>query len=366
MIPTEIMHSLKVINKIKETQDASTLELEVPADKKELFNYKPGQFITFFMDINGEQVNRSYSFSSSPLADKNLKVTVKRVPGGLGSNHLINDIQVGDTLKSSPPAGSFFSMQQTIEEELEYYLFAAGSGVTPMMSLIKWSLPNLGKHKINLIYSNKNPNSTLFLNELEALEKQYENLKVTYFFSQHEEKNERLGEIELATILSKAFESKTQKSFYLCGPNGYMEMIERQLLKRDVASEWIHKESFFLPEAKPSSSKSGASHDIFIGSIPSTFTKEDCQSISADIDGEMITVEGNSDESLLEVLLEQGHTPPFSCMSGSCQACMCHLVEGKVFQESMGILTDDDLNNGNFLSCQAKAVSKNVNIKFIG
>lgn len=365
MNAVEFKHELKVIGKKQETNDAYTFELQVPEDKKQLFHYKPGQFITFFMKINNEEIARSYSFCSSPMADENLKVTVKRVPAGKGSNYLINEISVGDSLWSSPPAGHFFNMSQTIEDELEYVLFAAGSGVTPMMSILKWSLPNLPKHKIHLVYSNKNPSSTIFLDELDELKNQYENFKVTHFFSQHDEKSEKLRDAELSSILAHTFESDTQKSFYLCGPHPYMEMIETQLKQRDVREEWIHKESFFAPEPTANTTKVAESNNIYINFIPDHVDQQDCTKIEAEIDGSYVTVDGNSDESILEVILEAGETPPFSCMSGSCQACMCELIEGKVYQESEGILTEDDLKQKRFLSCQAKAISENIKIKFV-
>ncbi len=364
---TEIMHELTVIEKTQETSDTATFTLQIPADKKTLFYYKPGQFLTVFMTIDNKSVARSYSFSSCPMGDPHLSITVKRVPGGIGSNYLLDHVHSGGKLLVSPPAGHFFNMGQSAEDELEYYLFAAGSGVTPLFSVIKWTLPSLPKHKIHLIYSNKTHDSTIFLNSLKDLEKKYPQLKVTYFYSQLEEPHQRLTADNLKQILSEAFSTPTKKSFYLCGPEAYMQTIENELNTHDVDPAWVHKESFFAPEGQGEGFKSKAQEKgIYIETLPDGFKPEACEQITADIDGETIVVDlkNETEESILETLLDAGHTPPFSCMSGSCQVCMCTLIEGEVFQENEGVLTQEDIDDKKFLACQAKAVSKKLKIVF--
>lgn len=351
--------------KITETSEAYSFVLQVSDKDKQHFHYKPGQFITLFLTIDGQEYPRSYSFSSSPISNKDLKITVKRVENGLASNYLIDKVKVGDSLKASTPAGHFFNMSQTIEDQLEYIMFAAGSGVTPIMSMIKWSLPHLPKHSIHLVYSNKNPESTIFLDELNALENKYQHFKVTYLYSRLEEKSQKLTVNELNILLDEAFLTPLQKSIYMCGPEAYMNMISEGAIARGLTTQWLHKESFFMPVDDGSAAAAGIEHGIFIGEIPSNVVAQPCETVIAEIDGEYVEAKGNSEEPLLEILLEQGHAPPFSCMSGSCQACLCELVEGKVYQEYEGILTEEEVENKQFLSCQAKAISKTVKFKYI-
>lgn len=348
-------HLLTVKQKIKETKDACTFVLEVPTDKKKEFEYHAGQFLTLFLQVNGEDLQRSYSISSTPAVDAHLSISVKRVTGGRASNWLCDHLKEGDELRVSVPMGSFY---QANDQTQHYILFAAGSGITPIFSILKEVLSKTKAH-VHLFFGNRTEQDVIYREGLESWQKQYgERLSIHHHLS---EKMGRCSEkiiLNFIATLGKSI-SADNTELYLCGPEGFMINVESSVksLKNPLP---IRKESFgstVKPVAKESVLKG---FETVIGSG----TEATPETIRALINGELVEVQAHPELSVLESLLEAGHNPPFSCMEGSCMACMAKLKQGKVYQDDPGILTEDNLSQMEILTCQAKPLSARVELDF--
>lgn len=367
---------LKVQNKIQETADTYSFVLDIPQDLKAKFAYKAGQFVSFFIDINGEQVRRSYSIASCPDVEPELKVSVKRVPGGIMSNYLIDEVHQGDQLETTPPAGLFCLPKDTNANE--YVFFAAGSGITPIISLIKSVLHKNSENKCRLLYANRNEDSIIFYRELKALnEAHHQRFQYEYVLSQPKKDfaglTGRLHGPDVQDFL-KVGHCSQNAYYFLCGPEGFMSTIESALEIYGVERPHIIKESFFTPPVKvaqpANSQKATAGDDSFLRSLDGAVLIGDKdvaakpKKIFVELDGENIEVPAKEGQSVLETLLEAGYSPPYSCMDGACMACMGKVTKGLVYQEDMGILTEDNTEVGECLTCQAKPGSDEVSISY--
>ncbi len=355
---------LKVIKRIQETPEAVSLVLEIPDELKSQFRYQAGQFVSFFLDINGEKLNRSYSLSTSPLTDTEFKVTVKKVEGGRGSTFLCERVKEGDVLLTTPPAGHFFK-PLLIDSGVHYVLFAAGSGITPIFSILKTVLASGPANRVTLVYCNRNESSIIYGQELQAMEKEFSpRLELVHVLSRPSSSWNgncgRLNEDLLRRIFSQTGATGLERDYYLCGPTEFMNSIKEFLLKNSVSSERVHIEDFAVGVHKPAAPAVDSSWTL-IGPDQEQGTPE---KIIAELNGETVEVPAKADQSILETLLEAGHQAPYSCMDGACMACMAKVKEGRVYQKDPGILTDDNIANCEALTCQAKPLSRIVKVSY--
>lgn len=365
---------LKILKKIRETEDAVSLVLEVPQEFSNSFRYQAGQFVTFFMKINGNSVNRSYSLCTSPLVDKEFKVTIKKVPGGLGSTYLCDQVKVGDVLMTSPPAGTFFKPALN-PTGTHYVFFAAGSGITPVMSIVKTVLSASKLNQVTLIFANRDQHSIIFANELATMSQSYAGrMAVHYVLSQPTSDwtgyrgritSQILTEI-LGTHPSKDAVFQKERVFYLCGPTEFMSVAKNWLLDSGAEKDQIRQEDFGESVHKPHTPVGALVNEDWtvIGTTGESTTHEVPEKIEVLLDGNKIEVAAVPGQNILETLLEAGHQPPYSCMDGACMACLAKVVEGQTYQEDLGILTEDNIKNGEILTCQAKPLSKVLKISF--
>ncbi len=356
----DLTHPLKVIEKIQETYDTYSFVFDIPEDQKHIFKYKAGQFVSFFLNVNGQDVNRSYSLASSPVTDSKFKVSVKRVSGGLVSNYLIDEINVGDVLQSTPPAGLFTLPKENTSKECVF--FAGGSGITPVISIIKTSLATDPANKCRMLYACRNEDSIIFHRELKELNQKYpEQFKYEYILSQPKKAFDgmtgRLHGPQVKEFLERNDCSK-EAFYFLCGPDGFMHTAEAALELFGVERSHIIKESFTPPSSSNAPALEGA---VTIGNKDSAAAP---RKLIVELDGETIEVDAVDGQSVLETLLEKGHNPPYSCMDGACMACMGKVTEGLVYQEDMGILTEDNTEVGECLTCQAKPASDVVRVSY--
>lgn len=346
-------HKLKVIEKKVVALDTVSLGFEIPEPLKSIFQYKAGQFVGIQASINNEKVVRSYSLSSSPEVDDIFQVTLKKVPHGKMSSYLVDKVSVGDELILTPPVGHFVCGSY----DHHHILFAAGSGITPIFSMIK-SLLHTNAPKITLIYSNKNVSTTIFIEELKELEKKYPQFTVKWIFTQEAPDWENTTEGRLSKVLLEKlyllWHSKYEPLFYMCGPEGFMESIEAFLGHKGYDSLQIKKESFVTSVASLDAG------DVIVGSYDGK--EEQCVEIRAEIDFQDCTVKPNVGETVLEALLREGFDPPYSCLDGNCLACQCIVKEGAVQMRDTGILNADDVSEGRALSCQSKPLTKKLRV----
>ncbi len=358
----QLTKPLKVAKRVQETPDAISLVFEIPSNMQSEFAYQAGQFVTLFLDINGAPLNRSYSLCTSPLVDKEFRITVKKVKGGRGSTYLVDKVREGQTLRVTKPAGHFFKPSLT---PTQYFLFAAGSGITPIYSILKTVLAANPENQVMLAYCNRNEQSIIFGGELPVMEEKHKGrLRVLHLLSQPSgnwpgEKG-RCSTDWIAKVL-RLKTSNLAQEYYLCGPDGYMETVRASLLSLGIDKSKLHEESFAIglqpkaPELK--------SDWTYIGDKAQA-KETSGGKLFADISGETVECEVKEDQSILEALLEAGANPPYSCMDGACMACMAKVQEGIVYQKDPGILSEENIGNHEALTCQARVLSRTVKVSY--
>ncbi|MDE0119388.1 MAG: ferredoxin--NADP reductase [Bdellovibrionales bacterium] len=416
--PALRFYPIKVKQKIQETKDSVSFVFEVSKEHKELFYYTPAQFLTFEFQIKEENFLRSYSLSSCPLLNEDLKTTVKRVKDGIVSNYMIDFVKVGDTLLSRKPAGRFFKPPTDLKPK-HYFLFAGGSGITPLFSIIKTVLLSDSQNKVSLFYANRDSSSIIYYEELQDLLFRYkERFNIIHILSQSTKVGYdiygRLKKEHLEKYFSNKEITNPSYLYYLCGPLNFMQMVQDFLIHKQVKRKNIRKESFFSassqiagasrtdriikpleegplenkthsryeeePErelAKPPSKDKDLSRqekgftddsltqpEVLLSGKQGESEKADPKVIKACINEEVIEISAQMDIPILEQLLSAGYSPPFSCLSGSCMSCLAVLNKGRIRQEERGILEDENLKNHEILTCQAKPESLLVEVDY--
>lgn len=360
----QITRPLKIAKRIQETPEAVSLVFEIPAAEKKDFHYQAGQFVTLFMDINGEPLNRSYSLCSSPVVDSEFKIMVKKVSGGKGSTYLCEQVKEGQILRVTKPAGHFFkpSLSST-----QYFLIAAGSGITPTYSILKTVLSSNEENQVHLLYCNRNEQTIIFANEIEEWQRKFgERLHVHHLLSQPSSswKGERgrCSEAWIKKILSHHKSNQLAHEYYLCGPDGFMDGVMEALHNLNIEKTLIHRESFAIGLTT-----------VKAPDLPSDWTyigdkaqgkSESGGHLTAIVSGETFECEVQPDQSILEALIEAGANPPYSCMDGACMACLAKVQDGLVYQKDPGILADENIENRETLTCQARVLSRNVKVSY--
>ncbi|MBX2828988.1 MAG: ferredoxin--NADP reductase [Flavobacteriaceae bacterium] len=331
-------HLLSISEIIKETPNSVCITFEIPADLTDKFVFKAGQYITLKAQVNGHEVRRAYSLCSSPNSGK-WSVGVKKVENGTFSVFANDSLQVGDSLEVMVPEGHFVFEPQT-ETSKDYGAFAAGSGITPVLSIVQDVLEREPQSRFALVYGNRNKAETMFLETLESLKQQYpDRLAIQYIFSQSEEQNALRGRIERPVVnylLKNRFQDYDFDRFYLCGPETMIETVSQTLQEKGVAKENILFELF-------TSSNEGELTEAHDGATQITII----------VDDETETFSMPQEKSVLDAALDHDLDPPYSCQGGICSSCIARVKEGKVEMRKNQILTDSELEEGLILTCQA-------------
>jgi ferredoxin-NADP reductase len=336
------MLQLKVIDIKKELGDTSTFFLSEVSGKK--IRYDAGQFITLVFDHHNEEIRRSYSLSSTP-DEPLLAITVKRIENGEISRFLLTRIHVDDVLTAVEPAGRFTITG--FEAEKDIVLFAAGSGIVPVFSQLKYVLNRLGKSRLTLIYSNKNDQSVLFTNELNALlSKHPDRLNIIYLLSNQ---GNRLNNLMVEKLVRENVKSGLGKAeFYTCGPFIYMRMIRLTLLYMGFDLAQIRKENFVL-ETVP-----------VTGSLKPYSPKK----IRIHFKNELFDVIVGENQSILQAALQNNIQLPYSCRVGDCSTCSAMCKKGQVEMVKNDVLTEADLATGWILTCTGHPLTDDVLIEY--
>ena len=370
--------AVKVLSKKQVALDAVSVELDFnTAELQKKFKFKPGQFIGITQNINGEEVHRSYSISSDPANEKSLVISIKKIPGGLMSTFLVDELSEGDTILATPPSGHFYKES---ENQKHHVMFAAGSGVTPMMSVL-YHLMRKPKDKVSLFYWNQSPKGTMFLKELQKLNEENKNFNLFLAYTRSSESpsevfcNERVNQENLKTCFYNWNTSLDMPVFYLCGPTAFMDEISIFLGQKGYDGSQVRKESFHIEDLRELHSKDekedgdnqGAqtqkSTELLIGDLSQLNEKRGGECLAA-LDDEELKAEVKADETILEAFLRSGESPPYSCMEGTCMACQCKVVEGVVEMPLDSFLSEQEIQDKNILSCQAFVRSKTVKVDF--
>lgn len=332
-------HRLRVANIIKETINTVSIELEVPENLNDTFNYDPGQYLTIKQEVNGEELRRSYSISSAAAMGEPLKISCKMIDGGRMSTYLFKELAVGDTLEVMPPMGSFVLN----EADAPLVLFAAGSGITPIMSILKSTLKS-SHQNIQLVYGNRSEEEIIFKDELNRLQNEYpERLLVQHFLSSN---GERVDYERCQSLLNGQSASDVQ--YFICGPEGMIKSAERALLDVSVAPNQINVEYFSSSEAPEVAPE----------------LKGDLNDVSITIDDQTKQISLQAGEFILDAAEREGFDPPYSCQSGVCTTCKAKLLQGEVNMENNLGLGADEIEEGYILTCISTPKTAGVKVSW--
>ncbi len=356
-------HILKIKKLIKETDKAISISFDIPIELKSVFNYKPGQFLTLKPEINGKTYKRAYSISSSPNVDEDLTITIKAIDGGFVSNHLVNNLHPDDFMQVQSPAGKF-TFDFKPENQNQYVFFAGGSGITPVMSLIKSALTLEPKSRISLFYSNRDENSIIFKQQIEYLEKKYyDRFKIVHILSRASDDwigfRGRIDKNRALALINDFIQNPKSNTthYFLCGHQGMMNEIMECFDILKISKNNIHKESFNKLNVN------GFDSNNYINVSPNN-KQIVRKKIKIKIYSETFDLFVEPDETILTAALRENLDPPFSCQIGACASCRAKLVSGKVIMDERDALTEDEIEQGYILTCQSHPVTDDVVVDY--
>jgi ring-1,2-phenylacetyl-CoA epoxidase subunit PaaE len=338
-------HSLAVTTLIKLTKDSVAISFNTSGTNN--FSFVPGQYITLKRNIDGEEVRRAYSICSSPT--QNLSIGVKLIEGGKMSTYLTKDVKVGDVLEVMPPSGNF------VIKELKSHIvgICAGSGVTPIISMIKSELAKNTDSNFTLIYGNKSQDSAMFKDDLKALEENNsDRLKIHWAFSREGISgaiNGRVDKNTLQQLLNTFNTLKTADAYFICGPGELIDNANELLLLNNINQSKINFERFTATK------KSEAKDTV----------EEIISNVTVCVDGDDFEFTlSNKGQTILDAAMEEGADVPFSCKGAVCCTCKAKVMEGKVTMDANYSLSEEEVADGFVLGCQARPASENVVVDF--
>ncbi len=350
-------HSLTVKDIKRETQDCVSISFYIPKEFEKEFEFKQGQSLTLRKNLEGEEIRRSYSICTSPL-DNELRVAVKKVQGGLFSTFANTNLKAGDSIDVMPPSGNFYTDLHPSKKK-NYIAFAAGSGITPIISLIKTSLITEPKSTFTLVFGNKNHSSIIFKEELEALKDKYiERFRLYHILSRERmEADINYGRInpDKCLQLTKIINLDAADEFFICGPEEMIFGVRDFLEQQGIDRRKIHFELFTTPLRKAGSYKPPVSSEI----------NKETSNITVKLDGRSFDFKLDYDSNnILDAALAQGADLPFACKGGVCTTCKAKLIEGKIEMEVNYGLEPDEVDAGYILTCQSHPRSEKVMVDF--
>ncbi len=343
-----LRQKIRIKQIIQETKDCKTFILDFPGDNT--LNYKSGQFLTFIFDGPFGEQRRNYSLSSSPDLHEPAGITVKRITNGIFSRMMVDTARPGDWLTTIGASG-FFTLPADPGQFRQFFLLAAGSGITPVFSLLKTILHTTPHTKLVLVYSNRSKKETIFYKALQQLQLQYpQRLQIEWLFSDATDyRKARLSNWLLGQLLKKYISvSLTDCLFYLCGPFDYMRMIVITLLAAGVKSANIRKEEFVIP-LRP------------LPALPPDMT---ARLVQLTVNNESYQLTSAYPQTILQAAKHAGVELPYSCETGRCGACAAVCTSGQVWMKYNEVLTDEDMKKGLTLTCTGYPVYGNVELDF--
>ena len=355
-------HTLRVTDISPETETAVCVSFAVPENLSDAFRFKQGQYLTLRHTFEGEEVRRSYSICSG-VADGSLKVGIKHIEEGAFSSYANKELTVGDELEVMPPQGEFYT-QLDASNSKNYLCICAGSGITPILSIVKSVLAMEPDSSVTLLYGNKTSATVMFKTELSNLKNKYMGrFKWLNILSREEQDAEVLygrldnrkgGELNNAGLINIA----ETDEFFLCGPESMISEVSRGLRASGIDEEHIHYELFFASadDAKAVVAKHHARAEQYAGQVSKVSVKVNGRSILFDL-----TADG---ENILDGAMRNGADLPFSCKGGVCATCKARVIDGEVEMDLNHALSDREVADGMILTCQAHPISESVTVDF--
>lgn len=340
-----------IITEVKrETKDAVSILFSVPEELEPHYTFIAGQYINLRLTLDNQEIRRAYSICSAPDSGE-LRIAVKAVSNGLFSQFANTQLKAGDVLEVGQPEGKF-TFEPQADRQRNYAAFVAGSGITPVISILKSVLKNEPKSSFVLVYGNKSPEETIFYQELHDLQSQYVGrLFIQYVYSQSKTDGALSGRIDKSTvnyILKDKHASLDFDKFYLCGPEEMINNVSDALKKENI------KESAILFELFSTSTKEKAIEKSLDGHAQ----------ITVMVDDEETTFEMSAKQTILDAALKQGIDAPYSCQGGICSSCLARVTEGSAEMTKNAILSEKEVADGLILTCQAHPTSATIRVDF--
>lgn len=351
-------HSLKVSDVRRETHDAVSVAFEVPATLWPEFQYKQGQYLTLKLQVNGEEIRRSYSVCTSPFAEKELRIAIKEVKDGRGSTFVNRALKVGDVVEVMTPMGNFHSPLSGSAQK-NYVLFAGGSGITPMMSILKSVLYIEKQSTITLIYANRDEDNAIFKNELEKIAADNaDKLNIVWVYDNPKNNVPDLykglmSPEKVKALIEKHVPLRPNNEYFICGPGPMMENVKVTLEGLKVEKEKIHIEYFTT--------------------VLETLAKAEQTIVGEDLVSRVTVLQYGVETTfdlktrgatILDAATEAGVDAPFSCKGAVCCTCRAKVLEGKVKMDANFALTDTEVEQGFVLTCQSHPLTEKVVVDY--
>ena len=353
-------YPLKVTDVRPETTDCVSVALEVPADLAETFRFAAGQYLTFRKHIGDSEIRRSYSICASPKEGE-LRVAIKKVEKGVFSGYAHETLKKGDVLDVMPPMGKFTPRPSEATHK-EYIAFAAGSGITPIMSIMKTVLEDEPNSSFTLIYGNRNRNTIIFREAIEGLKNKYmQRLRVYHVLSREymdvDLFNGRIDANKCAAFCDSLIDIKTVDEAFICGPEDMILSVKDKLIELGMPSSQVHIELFTSPDQpKQSHEKWVSEHKEDVGPV---------SKVSITLDGTTFDIDlPYNGDTILDAALKSGADLPYACKGGVCCTCRAKVTEGAVDMEVNYSLEPDEIEKGFVLTCQSHPRTERVIIDF--
>mgnify|MGYP000008697075 FL=1 len=331
-----------------ETADAVSVVFKIPENLKADFKFTAGQYVTLQTAINGEVIRRAYSICATPESGE-IRVAIKKVAKGVFSTYATTALKVGDAIEITAPEGRFLLIP---DANKNYIGFAAGSGITPILSMLKSVLQTETTATFTLVYGNKSAADTIFYEELNQLKETYPGrFKLHYIFSRENVKNSLRGRIDgnvTNYFVKNMYKETSFDAAYLCGPEEMIKDVSKTLEKNNIAKENIHFELFVV-----------AADEEKVAQV-----KEGTTEITVLLDDEVTTFTMSQTDDILAANLRNNIDAPYSCQGGVCSSCLARVTEGKAVMVKNSILTDGELEEGLILTCQAHPTTPTITIDF--
>lgn len=365
------MESLKISRIKKDTEHAKTFYFDI-SGQEDKWKYKAGQYITIEVDINGDTVRRAYSMSTAP-ENGELGITVKKVNDGRVSGYLHDQVKEGSEIKVLPPEGKFVVLPDP-DQRKDYYFFAAGSGITPIMSMINNILNKEPMSCCHLLYGSRSEEEIIFYEELKSMEESHrDQIHVVHTLSKPTEIKKggikglfgakviswrglkgRIDSLILHNFMEQYPGRAKKKEYFVCGPGTMIQNVYDTLGERGVSKEEIKREYFSNPDQKEKTASAAP-----VGTSAKT-------KLVVHMEGETFELDHTNDKTILETIMDSGKNPPYSCTAGACSTCVAKVLNGKVTMDECFALDDDEISKGYVLTCQGRAESDVVEIKYEG
>ena len=353
----EHFHRLRVTEVVPETDEANSIRFDVPPGLEEAFRFRAGQHLTLRADIAGEEVRRNYSLCTAPF-ENDLMVTVKRIAGGVFSNWVADNLKAGDTIDVMTPHGSFTTAFDPGAQR-HYVAFAGGSGITPIMSLIRTALAEEPRSRFTLFYGNRDSTSIIFLEALAGLkDKHIGRLEIFHFLDQEEGDfdmfNGMLDQARCADVIAHLVpDPQSVDAWFICGPGPMMDAAEAALDERGIDKERIHVERFTA--GRPSAALAAQMQALQEQAAGLT--------LNVTLDGRTRKVEF-SQANILDSVRAAGLPAPFACKAGVCATCRARVISGRVEMAARYGLTDEEVAAGYILTCQSVPTGEGVAVDY--